>query len=78
MLAHDTVVVQVTASVGVEAQLIATVLYFHQIMSHVVSAIVTAEFCINFQVVESNLTTALSVAKAGQITSQDQAHHQIC
>ncbi len=39
-----TVVVPVTASVGVEAPDIATVLYFHAVISPVVSAIVAALF----------------------------------
>ena len=77
-MAQETVVVQVTANVGVEAQLIATVLYLPHVISQEVSAIVTAEFCINFHDVESNLTTALSVAEAGQTTSQVQAPPQIC
>lgn len=58
-----------TARVGVELPEIATVLYFPPVISPVVSAIVTAEFCISFQVVASNLATALSVAEAGHTTS---------
>lgn len=65
-----TVVVPVTANVGVALPDIATVLYFHAVMSPVVSAIVAALFCINLPVVLSNRAIALSVAEAGQTTSQ--------
>lgn len=66
-----TVVVPVTANVGVALPDIATVLYFHAVMSPVVSAIVAALFCINLPVVLSNRAIALSVAEAGQTTSHD-------
>ncbi len=42
-------------------------------MSHVVSAMVTAEFCMSLPVVESKRATALSVAEAGQTTSHNEA-----
>ena len=41
------------------------------------SSIVAALFCINFQVVASNLAIALSVALAGQTTSQLQLPHEL-
>lgn len=66
-----TVVVPATARVGVEEPDIATVLYFHAVISPVVSAIVTAEFWIILPVVPSKRATALSVEEPGQVTSQE-------
>lgn len=60
-----------TASVGVEAPDIATVLYFHAVISPVVSAIVAALFCKSLPVVESKRAIALSVELAGHTTSPE-------
>lgn len=64
-----TAVVPVTASVGVAEPDIATVLYLPPVISPVVSAMVTAESCMSFPVVESNRAIALSVEDAGHTTS---------
>ena len=61
--------VQVIAIVGVDVPEIATVLYFHAVISHVVSAIVAALFCMSLPEVVSNLAIALSAALAGHTTS---------